>query len=475
MISQKRKLTVNKSIESPEFKYKWNFRLFKMSDKRSIKKSSYIGLFLLYFALSVIRIYLVIYLPVFLLNILNVNRGELAFIQLFVYLVMFSGPILGYLFDRYFKNKKLIIFSSSILFLVSFLLSVFGVKNLGVFGLFLAINLLSHEIVKVGVSKMIIDHSSSESVKDGNLAAINISSNFGSFIPSVVFLLTVSDIFNINQWNIFFLIGFLSSLPIILSTVLLSETVKKPVQGKNLEQSKKDLKSIGGNNALNLFLLFLSYLLIWSDKLYQFPFSSWILTRFGEEGFNIYSLLYIVLILLNIGGWIIGQRISNREDKKVNNVSTENHTNLELISDNQDVVLYINNLSSRKKIITITVGLYTVLTFLMAFSDFLFLMIIQGIIQVIAGVMMLNYTSLMMTISNIGKYKTFTFQCLKIAYALSCVLFIPLGTLLSAFIQIEVLIFTVGFLAIFSLIPLKLMRVKTREKFDEYSFTKLKI
>ena len=448
MFSQKNKITVNKSIESSEFKYKWRFRLFKINDKRIAKKSNYTGFFLLYFALSVIRIYLVIYLPVFLLNILFIDRSQLAFIQIFVYLVMFSGPILGYLFDRYSKNKKLIIFSSSILFLASFLLSMFGGRNLGVFGLFLAMNLLTQEIIKVGISKMIIDNSGNEGVKDGNLTAINISSNVGSFIPSIVFLFTVSDIFNVNQWNVFFFIGFLYSLPIIFATILLRETANKPE--KSSEHCEKDISiSLEGNNTLNLILLFLSYLLIWSDKLYQFPFSAWILTRFGEEGFNMYSLLYIVLILLNIGGWIIGQRISNKE-----NISKPDSKD-----DNQDSVLYAFKVSNRKKIIAITVGLYAVLTIMMSMSDFIFLMIIQGSIQVIAGVMMLNYTSLMMTISNNGKYKTFTFQCLKMSYALSCVIFIPIGTYFSAFIQIETLFITVGFLAMLSLIPLSLMKV----------------
>ena len=459
MLKHKNTTAATKSIGKSEFKDKWIFRLLKKSEKRSDRKSNYIGFFFLYFAISVIRIYLVIYLPVFLLNILFVDRSQLAFIQVFVYLVMFSGPILGYLFDRYSKNKKLILVSSSILFLASFLLSVFWGRSLSLFGLFLALNLLSQEILKVGISKLIIDHSSSEGVKDGNLAAINISSNFGSFIPSLVFLFTVSDIFNVNQWNGFFFIGFLSSLPIILSPILLRETANRPE--KILDQHKNSIISVGENNFLNLILLFLSYLLIWSDKLYQFPFSSWILTRFGEEGFSIYSLLYIVLILLNIGGWIIGQRISNRENNKINQIIAENHNELELKSDNQDELLYTSKLSNRKRIISITVGLYAVLTFLMAFCDFLFLMIIQGVIQVIAGVMMLNYTSLMMTISNNGKYKTFTFQCLKMSYALSCVIFIPLGTYLSAFIQIEMLFITVGFLAMLSLIPLTLMKVKS--------------
>jgi len=464
MFGNKNRATANKSIESSEFKYKQEIKLFKKSKKMSFKKSNYIGFFFLYFAISVIRIYLVIYLPVFLLNILFIDRSQLAFIQVFVYLVMFSGPLLGYFFDRYSKNKKLIMISSSVLFLASFLLSVFGGRNLGLFGLFLALNLLSQELIKVGISKMIIDHSSiSEGVKDSNLTAINISSNIGSFIPSVVFLFTVSDIFNVNQWNSFFFIGFLSSLPIILSTVLLRETSNKPVLEKNIEQSEEGIISLGGNNTLNLVLLFLSYFLIWSDKLYQFPFSSWILTRFGEEGFNLYSLLYIVLILLNIGGWIIGQRISNIKNNKINNIMAENRYKLGIKDDNQEEVLYALKLSNKKKIIAITVGLYAFLTFLMAISDFFLLMIIQGITQVIAGVMMLNYTSLMMTLSNNGKYKTFTFQCLKIAYALSCVIFIPLGTYFSAFIQIEILIIAVGFLAIVSLIPLMLLRIQNFE------------
>ena len=451
MFSQKNKQTANKSIASPAFRFRWSLRLMK---RKSVEASNYIGFLLLYFAINVIRIYLVIYLPVYLLNILNVDRSQLAFIQVFIYLVMFSGPLLGYFFDRHSKNKKLIITLSSILFLVSFLLSVFGVRNLGVFGLFLAINLLSQEIVRVGVSKMIIDLSSSESVKDNNLVAISISSNVGLFIPSVVFLFTINDIYNINQWNVFFFIGFLSSLPIVLSAVLMRGTANK-------QEKKKKTTGLGEKNILNIFLLFLSYFLIWSDLLYQFPFSSWILTRFGEEGFKTYSLLYIVLILLNIGGWIIGQRISKKENKRISNVMVETHNKLDLTSGNQEEVLYAFKLSNRKRIIAITVGLYAVLTFLMAISDFIFLMIIQGIINVLAGVMMLNYASLMMTISNNGKNKTFTYQCLKLASAFSCVIFIPLGTYFSAFIQIEILIITASFLAILSLIPLMLMRVKS--------------
>jgi hypothetical protein len=337
--------------------------------------------------------------------------------------------------------------ASSILFLLSFLISLLSGSNLGTFGLFLALNLISQEVIKVGISKLIIDDTSDEGVKDSSLTAINISSNIGSFIPSVIFLLTVSNILNLNQWNIFFFIGFVCSIPIIISTIILRESEKSSIN-INENQKEEENTNYGQNSLLNLILLFLSYLMIWSDKLYQFPFSSWILTRFGEEGFNLYSLLYIVLIFLNIGGWIVGERISNRNNNLLDKKSQKDN-------------LYSDKLASRKRILEITISVYVVLTFLMAFSDFVLLMIIQGIIQVIAGIMMLNYTSLMMSISTNGKYKTFKFQCLKIAYTFSCVIFLPLGTYFSGFIQIEVLIFTAGVLAIFSLIPLRMMRFKT--------------
>jgi len=137
---------------------------------------------------------------------------------------------------------------------------------------------------------------------------------------------------------------------------------------------------------------------------------------------------------------------------------------LDVKDDNQDEILYAFKQSNRKKIIAITVGLYAVLTFLMAISDFLFFMIIQGIMQVIVGVMMLNYASLMITISNNGKYKTLKYQCFKIAYALSCVIFIPLGTHLSAFVPIETLILIAGMLSTLALAPLILLKVKPKKK-----------
>jgi MFS family permease len=293
---------------------------------------------------------------------------------------------------------------------------------------------------------MIIDLSANEIIKDNNLVTINISSNIGSFIPSIVFLFVLSDLFDLNHWNMFFFIGVISSLPMLLSIIFLKDfdfgfQKKKELQNEVMNSTKA--------SPFNFILLFLSYLLIWSDKLYQFPFSSyqfpfssWIMTKFGHQNFNLYSISYIIFVLLNISGWIIGQKISKK-------------------SSALDSTFKIKK---RKKIIVITVGIYIFLTFVMAFSDFFLMMMIQAIIQILAGIFMLNYISLMMTIANSGKHKTFSFQCLKLAYAFSCVIFIPLGTYFSAFVPIETLIIITGMLSTLALIPLILLKVKPKKK-----------
>ena len=423
-----------------------NILVLDLKEIARVKKRNYISFFIIYFTLSIIQIYLAVYLPLYLLNIRLVVRSELAFIQVLAFSVLFLDPFLGFLFDKYVKNKKIIISFSILLFLISFFVAILFVSIynfLPIFGIFLALNLLSQGIIKVGISKMIIDLSANEIIKDNNLVTINISSNIGSFIPSIVFLFVLNDLFDLNHWNMFFLIGVLSSLPMLLSIIFLKDfgnsfKKKKELQNEVMDSSKMMPKV----STINFILLFLSYLLIWSDKLYQFPFSSWILTKFGQQSFNLYSISYIVFVLLNISGWIIGQKISKK-------TSTLDST---------------FKIKKRKKIIIITVGIYIFLTFVMAFSDFFLMMMFQAIIQILAGIFMLNYISLMMTIANNGKHKTFTFQSLKLAYAFSCVIFIPLGTYFSAFVPIETLILIAGMLSTLALAPLILLKVNPKKK-----------
>ncbi|MFX0033239.1 MAG: hypothetical protein ACFE8E_01970 [Candidatus Hodarchaeota archaeon] len=417
------------------------------NDKKRVKINlSYIGLFSFYFSLSVLSVILIVYLPVYLLNLLEVNRSDLANIQIGVFSVMFLAPVLGILFDKYIRRKRILIAFFSCTFIFSFFILVFSGSILPIFGLFFAFILVSQEVIKVGVSKWVIDLSLDEQIKDTNLAVINVSANIGSLIPSIIFLITIQNLYDITQWYLFFLIGVINTFPIILLPILLKDKRMQREEKRNALTETESPKCSHRTTYIHIILLFLSYALIWSDKLFQYPFSSWIILKFGEGGFKFYSLCYFFFVLLNSLGWLIGKWISKKKNAKITKI----------LGINPDYLTIRN----KKKVIISTVSIYIFLTFLMAFSDFYLLIVSYGIIQIVAGVMILNYISLMMTITSNFKYKTFAYQVLTLAYALSCVVFIPTGTYYSSFVSTEFLITIVGFLSLLALIPLIFIKSK---------------
>jgi hypothetical protein len=299
---------------------------------------------------------------------------------------------------------------------------------------------------------MIILLTKNEAFKDKNLAAINISSNLGSLVPSTIFVFLISDITNLNQWNLFFNIGLFLSLIILFSPFFLHNKSNN-LSNSVSDSSSKDSERSSKNLITTFILLFISYFLIWSDKLYQFPFSSWIYSRFGMEGFNVFSISYVLFIFLNIMGWIIGGKISKK-------VSIEKSGGF--YSDSEILSVTLRN---KLKMITISAIIYILLTISIPFCNLISFLIIYGSLNITSGILMLNFISLLMTVSSKGKYKTFSFQCLKSAYLLSCVIFVPLGTLLSAIIQIETFFLIVGGLSVLSLLPLLFLwsRGKTKK------------
>ncbi len=412
-------------------------------------KSNYIGFFIVYFILSSIAIYLTVYLPVYLLSILNVNRSELAFIQFFIFSILFVAPVLGFLFDKFNRYKKEILLFSFFLLLFSFIVTVFLSEILYFFGLFLALNLLSNEIIKVGMSRILLDSAINEKIKDRNLTIINVSANFGGFIPSLVFMFIVTDIYNTNLWTHFFLIGGISIIPILSAMYFFN--FKDILHEKNVQPEINNKSS--KNYYFQILLLTLSFILVWSDKLYQYPFPSWILTKYGQTGLMLYSFSYIFFLLLNAFGCILGQKlpvyIAKNKKKKETIINLDFKNSASLYS--------VKNI--RKKIIILSNIIYIFLTFLMAFSNLLYLLLIYGLIWFIAGILMLNYVSLSISISKKVKYQTFSYQILRLGLAIASVIFIPIGTFLSSFLETEFLILIVGFMSIFSLIPLLFMKL----------------
>lgn len=416
--------------------------LTKASNKLNL---NYLGFFVVYFALSLSYGYLVVYLPVYLLSILNINRNALAFIQIFTFCFLLLAPFLGFFFDKFAQHKKKIIMFCLVLFLLSFLGTLFTGSFLTFFGLLLGLNLFSHEAIKVGVDRILIDLSSNEVIKDKNLSVINIASNIGGFIPSLIFMFIVTDVFKLNLWANFFLIGGISLIPILFS-VFCFDFSKSSEQHLNIETRINENKN--KVYYYQIFFLTLSFIIIWSDKLFQYPFGSWIFSKYGEGGLKIFSFSYGFFLLLSVLGFLIGKRITKK--------AIESHIKKSVVMDSEPKkeVEYNFIIKHRRNIIIITICIYIPLEFLMVFTNLTFLMIIYGLGWFISGIMILNYVSLSISISKQLKYQNFLYQMLRFGVAIASVIFIPMGTFLSSFISTEYLILIAGFLSFFSLIPL---------------------
>ncbi len=124
-----------------------------------IFKTNYISFFIVYFIISLINTFIALYIPVFMLIVLNVNRIELAFIQFLSYITLFLGPITGLFFDKFSHKKKKILFISSVFLFLSFSFFNLNITNLSYFGIFLSLNFASSLIIKAGMSKLMLETS----------------------------------------------------------------------------------------------------------------------------------------------------------------------------------------------------------------------------------------------------------------------------------------------------------------------------
>ena len=112
-----------------------------------IFKTNYISFFIVYFIISLINTFIALYIPVFMLIVLDVNRIELAFIQFLSYITLFLGPIIGLFFDKFSHKKKKILFISSVFLFLSFSFFNLNITNLSYFGIFLSLNFASSLII----------------------------------------------------------------------------------------------------------------------------------------------------------------------------------------------------------------------------------------------------------------------------------------------------------------------------------------
>ena len=93
-------------------------------------KKNYLIFFYIYFCAQLIFIIVNAFLPIYFFNILNVNRTELAFIQIFAYSALFLKPLVALYFDKNKSTRKLLIIISSFGVLVSLILLFYSLDIL---------------------------------------------------------------------------------------------------------------------------------------------------------------------------------------------------------------------------------------------------------------------------------------------------------------------------------------------------------
>ena len=178
---------------------------------------------------------------------------------------------------------------------------------------------------------------------------------------------------------------------------------------------------------LSLVLIFLANFLIWGDKLIEFPLTSYIFTKFGEEGFRNYSYLFFIFLYLNIGGWFIARRLKNEKKSFIN--------------------------------ISISITIYASLMFFIVFSNLATFLLIMAANQLIGGIMMSQFTERNIDVSNLGKNTALSYELIRGSSLLANLIFVPLGTLLSTFVPLEFLITIVVILSLFSITPLYFLKI----------------
>jgi len=221
-----------------------------------IFKTNYISFFIVYFIISLINTFIALYIPVFMLIVLDVNRIELAFIQFLSYITLFLGPIIGLFFDKFSHKKKKILFISSVFLFLSFSFFNLNITNLSYFGIFLSLNFASSLIIKAGMSKLMLETSEQKDIRKNIILISNVSASFGSIVPIILFNVLINDINSISLWTLFFNLCWIMSCPILITVFLIQDKLLiTDIKSANIILGPADIKKKKGNS-FELLLIF---------------------------------------------------------------------------------------------------------------------------------------------------------------------------------------------------------------------------
>ncbi|MFX0003670.1 MAG: hypothetical protein ACFE9C_01235 [Candidatus Hodarchaeota archaeon] len=188
----------------------------------------------------------------------------------------------------------------------------------------------------------------------------------------------------------------------------------------NLFQNQINFKIF---SPLTITFIFLANFFLWSDKLIAYPFSSYIFSRFGDEGFSLYSDFYVIFTIFNIIGFHLAKKFLNIID-----IKKDMH------------IVQIKNLLQTIVYLTL---IYIFCLGLLLFSNILILLFTYSFINLLGGLFIVLYTSIFLQISRTGKHENLKYWIMALSSNLASITLLPLGTCLSQFLSMDILIYIV--------------------------------
>jgi len=282
----------------------------------------------------------------------------------------------------------------------------------------------------------------SPKIKHHMILIVNGAIGVSFLVVSLVFDFIIKDVYSLPQWELFFMIGWLLTLPLLSIVLFLrNNTVFKKSELKN---NKHDTKSEEKNKKFHKWVLifgvflFISFFLASSDLFFLSLVSSWVFTRYNESSLRFYFAFYYVIIIFSLLGYLFASRIA----KKISNI----------------ILLFV------------FCCFYLFFLILLPFSNFPMFLVIQCGLAFAGYIANYMYVSIAQTISVNTRYKTFVYQILVMSQSIANIVFAPMGTSLSAFISVEMLISLSSILLAFSCgIQLTLVLVNKIKQIKEFN------
>ncbi len=386
-----------------------------------IQKKNRIVYLFVYFVAYLLYVYINAYLPIYFAFASSIDISKLTLILLTSYSFMFTKPIFAIIVDYREKSgkklkRKFIIIISTLLVIVSFIIIVISLELLVIFTLFLGINFAFVSILDVMVDKFIVEQNQDEKIKDRNVLYIQFGAILGSIFPNLFFV--ASRKASLSFWNQFFLIGIIAIIPLLPIVMLLNVNGNNKQETVSMETQDVDI-SIKGIVLMGVFLFF-----AYSKNLYEWLLEPWAITRLGDAS-GLFSIIMIILTIIDVISLILAVKISHKYE--------------------------------RKHLLIISVILSGIILAIAPFLNIYLFLILINISEILSGFFLINKTTIMIDLS---QKQVVIFQIMASFGILSKVIFIPLGTMLSASISTEVIIMIGGLLLTMSAIPLYLIDYK---------------